>query len=231
MAITPHPRADYAFLFRRIATFLGIADPNSPEGDQIQDGAPFTGSMVKNQIVQSDVETCSLIASVENHSFRSAFFTEDPDPIADGARVPAFIGTHGGVLIETGTASGVYDKGRLAGSFDALRRVRSSFAFYGSPYDLYFIDNDTLHTAGGQRGKVLVPTIPIADATVETPELSTPRAYQNGVIGHAIATLRPVGANAQHRMDWERIWSGYVSMILSNEASLPDPEKMQRIAA
>lgn len=229
----PTPTADlanYQFIFRRVVKFAGIADPNSPEGDSIIPTAPYTADMVKKQIVQADYEVCALIASVENHTFRNKFFTEAMDPIADGARIPGYIGIHGGVYVETGPATDVYKKGRLAGSYNHLDIIKNNFIPYGSPYDLYFIDNGCIHTAGGQRAKVDIPKIPLANEADPTPTLGTPRAYQNAVIGQVFMSMRPVGANVQHRMDWEKIWTGYVQMILGDEASLPEPEQMQRIS-
>lgn len=217
-------------MFRRANKFLGVSDQNSPEGDAVASTAPYTLDTIRKQIVQSDVEMCALIASVEDHPYRNQFFTEAPDAIADGVRIPAYIGIHGGVEVETGVGSAIYKRGRLASSYDHFLRTKENFTFYGSPYDLYYIDNGRLLIASGQRGRVYVPTIPLADDTVALPVLSTPKTYQNGVLGHVIATLRPVGANADHRTSWERIWAGYVQMVNNREASLPSPERMQRIA-
>jgi hypothetical protein len=59
MPITPPPIASYAMIYKRSVKWLGIADPNHPEGDTIAPNAPYTDQMVKTQICQSDHETCA----------------------------------------------------------------------------------------------------------------------------------------------------------------------------
>jgi hypothetical protein len=230
MPITAPPTADYSFIFRRVAKFLGIANPNDPEGDTVLETAPYTQDMVKQQIIQSEYEVNCLIASVEGHPYRNQFFTQEPDPLANGSTIPGYIGIHGGVKVETSKFSNVFEPGRLAGSFDQMQRVRNNFKFYGEPYDLYFIDNGVIHLGASNRAKVYVPTIPVADSSQNAPPLATPKLYANGVIGHAVMTLRIVGSDAQHRLDWANIWAGYVQLIMDKKASLPPPEQMQRIA-
>lgn len=229
MAITAHPKSSYQFCFRRTAKFLGIASPNSPEGDLLIATSPYTADMLKKQLCQADTEICALIASVTDHPFRGEYFTEQPDPIADGARIPGYIGVHGGVFVES--SPNQFTSGRLAQSLDHLNRVKFQSYVYGNSPDLYFIDNGVIHLAAAARAKIFVPTIPIADEGLPSPEFFSPKVYQMGLVAHAIANLRVVGADAQHRNDWTGIWSAYMQMILSGTGSLPEPERLQRISS
>ena len=229
MSVTAHPKSEYQFCFRRIAKFLGVASPNSTEGDAVIATSPYTADLIKKQICQSDTEICALIASVADHPFRAEYFSEEPDAVPDGARIPSYIGVHGGVWVETG--SGEFTPGRLAQSLDHLNRVKFNSHTYGNHPDLYFIDNGVLHLASAPSGKVFVPTIPIADADLPTPELFSPKVYAMGIVAHAISNLRVVGADETHRNNWTGIWSAYMQMILSGKGSLPEPERLQRISS
>lgn len=237
MPITAPPVSSYTFCFRRVARFLGVADPNSAEGDDVMSSAPYTKDQIKKQICQSDVEICALIASVEEHPYRNKFFTEMPEDLANGARIPGYIGVHGGVWVNSIGAGGggTWERGRLAQSFEHLLRTRDKYAVAtsnvpASSVKLYWIENGMLQLVAGAAGRVYVPTIPTPDDTHATPTLATPKVYQWGIVGHTLATLRPVGAESGHRNEWANIWAAYTQMILSGKASLPEPERLQRIA-
>lgn len=230
---TPHPVSSFDFCFRRVVKFLGVSDPNYPEGTQVMATSPYTLDQIRKQICQSDVETCTLIASVEDNPYRNQFFTETPTTINAGARIPAYVGVHGGVEVFLNAA---FVPGRLAQSFEHLQRVADKYAISAlmvpaKSQRLYWIENGRLQLAVAATGRVYVPTIPIPDDTAGTPVLATPKALQWAPIAHAIMTLRPVGSDSGHRNDWGNIWAGYAQMILSGHNSLPEPERMQRIAA
>lgn len=225
---TPHPVSVYAFCFRRVNRYLGSADVvASAEGDAVLSSSPYTLDLLKKQICQSDVEVCSLIASVDDHPYRNKFFTETPDAIASGARIPGYIGVHGGVEIQIAS---VWYPGKLAQNLEHLNRAKDKYAINtalipASSLKLYWIDNGKLHfVASGTSGRVYTPTIPIADDTAGTPTLATPKALQFALIAHALSMLAPLGSDSNHRAYWGQIWSGYVSMILSGKESIPEPE-------
>ncbi len=160
--------------------------------------------------------------------------TDEPILTVESALVCTVSGTNNTSTPISGatvTITAPDEESRLASSFDALMRAREHFAFYGSPSDLYYIENGTAYTAD-PYGNLLVnlPQLVPANPLSNPPVLSSPQVYQNGVVGHAIATLLPVGADAGHRQNWSSIWANYAQLIIGNSASLPDPERMQRIS-
>jgi hypothetical protein len=231
MPFTPPLTADYDLLIRRLTVFLGAADPNYPEGDTVNPNSPYTKAMLQNQLIQSDYEICALIASVEANPYRNTFFTKDPVVVDSGARIPGYIGVHGGV--EVSPAGGRWQRGLLAQSLEHLLRVQDKITIGSnrapaSSLRLYFIDNGALHYCG-TTARITLPTIPIASiAGNATPQFGTPRNYQNAVLAHAMTMTRPVGSDAGHRGNWQDIWGSYVQMIADGATSLPEPERLQR---
>lgn len=228
MAITPHPACDYSILFAECARFLGIA--SNPEGSAILSTAPYTPFFVKKRIVQADIEIVTIICSVQDHPFRGQFISEEPDPIGHDELIPAFMGVHAGVRILSGETFVVGD---LATDFDHFRRVRDFPSVYGQHLNLYWIENGRLQLVDPNgQAKVYVPTIPVQTVTTDAdPVLYSPRSYQNGLLGNVLGNMRTVGADAQHRNDWFSIWQKYEQLIVGKALSLPEPERLQRIAS
>jgi len=229
MAITAHPACDYSILFAEAASFLGIAA--NPESTQILSTAPYTPFFLKKRIVQADIEIITLICSVQDHPYRGQFISEEPDPIGHDEVIPAYMGVHAGVRILAGD---IFLVGDLATDFDHFRRVRDFPAVYGQHPNLYWIENGRIQLIDESSGqaKVYVPTIPVEDVTPEDdPTLYSPRAYQNGLLGNVLGNMRKVGSDSAHRNDWFSIWQGYRQMIMGKALSLPEPERLQRIAS
>lgn len=229
MPITPPPTCDYATVFAETVKFSGWGDPNYPDGSQLAPNAPVTSAFLKKRILQHDYEISLVIASVQDHPYRPEYVTEDPDPLNSGDLIPAYLGVHTGVRIKQGLTFNII--GRLAEHMAHLQRIWKSYVLYGSPTDLYWIENGRifLSDASGQA-KVLVPTIPKGNAADVTPTLYSPAAYQNGLLANTLGNLRLVGSPAGHRNDWFQIWVAYREMIRGKALSLPEPERMQRIA-
>ncbi len=47
MPVTEPPKADYAYVFRRLTKYLGAADPNAPSGDAVNPHSPYTADILK----------------------------------------------------------------------------------------------------------------------------------------------------------------------------------------
>jgi hypothetical protein len=226
-------KANYDFLIKQLTKFLGAADPNYPDGSVVNPNSPYTLQQLRSQLVQSDVEVQALIASVEDHPYRNSFFTTDPVEVGDASRIPGYIGVHGGVEVQV-VPEGKWATGSLAQSLEHLQRVQDKLAIGAdripnSSKKLYFIHNGKLHYLAA-NARVELPTITAGDDTQDSPELYTPRTLQFAPLAHAITLLRPVGYDQQHRIDWQNVWGAYVQMIMAGASSLPEPERMQRVA-
>jgi hypothetical protein len=233
-AYAPPLVANYAYLFRRLTKFAGVADPNDPEGNAVAPNAPFTLQMLRSQLVQSDYEVSALVASVESQPYRNTYFTAEAVEVAAGGKINAYIGVHGGVEVQV-EQNGAWSDGKLAQSLEHLQRNQDKLAIGpnripASSKKLYFIDNGELHYLA-TNGRITLPTIPIGDDAAETPVLYSPRQLQNSVLAHSLTILRPVGVDSAHRLDWQSIWAAYVQMITDGAYSLPEPERVQRIAS
>ncbi len=250
MPTLPVKRADFDFIFRRLVKFLGIAHPNSTEGDQIASGSLYTKDLLTKQIIQSDREVCLLIASVEDHPYRNTFFPDAVPPVEveAGKRIPAYEGVHGGIRIQfyekvENVQKVVEENGRLAQSFDHLQRTRRKLEKFphlvtDSAKLLYWVENGKIEIA--KKDALALIYLPILNfdglsANVEgessvVPSLFTPGSCQNAVLAHSISTLIPVGADADHRRQWSNVWLTAEQMIVGKSLNIPDPEQLQRLA-
>lgn len=230
MALIQEP-ADYNFVLKRVIRWLGIADPNYPEGNVVAPTAPYTVSMIRQQILQSDLEVAALIASTEDHPYRNTYFTAAADSFTDGEKITGYIGVHGKVTV---TISATDVPGRLANSLEHIQRVKDKYAIGAnripaSSKALYWIHNGVVHLVAATAIKIELPRLPVDfDDVPDT--LLTPQVMANAVVGHAVFTAMPVGADVNHRSRWQAIWAGYAQIISGGGYSLPEPERMQRIA-
>ena len=227
-----HDPASYDFVLKRVIRWLGIADPNYPEGNVVAPTAPYTTAMIRQQIIQSDLEVAALIASVEEHPYRNTYFTAAAVSVAAGEKIPGYIGVHGKVLVTIDAAD---VPGKLANSLEHLQRVKDKYAIGAtlipaSSKALYWIDNGVVHLVAATAFKIELPRLPF-DLDDVPDELLTPQIMANAVVAHAVFTAMPVGSDAAHRTRWQNIWSGYAQIIMGGGYSLPEPERMQRIAS
>lgn len=227
-----HPVANYTFIFRRVVRWLGIADANYPEGDEIASTAPYTETMIRQQIIQSDLEVAALVASSADHPFRNDYFTAAAESFTDGAKITGYIGVHGKILV---TVGGTDYPGELASSYEHILRVKRKYALddtNGIPESskrLYWIENGCVYLVAATAFKIELPRL-AHNLASDPPTLLTAQVLANAVIGHAVFTSLPVGADETHRMKWQAIWAGYAQIIAGGGYSLPEPERMQRIA-
>lgn len=254
MAAVPVETAEYSFIFRRLAKFLGVAHPNSAEGDALVDHALYTEDFLEDQIEQSDKEVCLLIASIEDHPYRNTFFPETNQPVEveAGKRIPAYEGVHGGIdirytVLDDSDEPVQYEKpGELAQNFAHLLRTREKSENYphlvtASAKRLYWIENGVLELADTTFvGLVTLPILNLgafaavgegeipADAA---PTLFTPKSLQNALLAHAMATLIPMGGDSALINAWSNVWLKAEQMIKGKNLNIPDPEHLQRLGA
>lgn len=232
-----HAVADYQFVLRRVIRWLGIADPNYPEGTNIATTAPYTITMIRQQIIQSDLEVAALIAGTEDHPFKNDYFTAPADTFTDGAKITGYIGVHGKVtvlVLDTVKDLEIEYPAELASSYEHLLRVKRKFlsdptSIPETSKRLYWIENGRIFLVAATSVTIELPRLTFNLAS-SPPTLLTPQVMANAVIGHAIFTSLPVGSDESHREKWQRIWAGYAQIIAGGGYSLPEPERMQRIA-
>ena len=235
----PIPTANFTEVFRFLTKFLGVADPNYPEGDEVIRTSPYTKKFLQKRLVQADLEVCLLISSIEDHPYRNQFFVGEPAVINANTRIPAYLGVHGGVKIRTSLSETpeVWVDGDLAQSFNALKMARLKTkvnkARWGEHRELYWIENGVIKLIRSDlAAKVYVPTIPVQDVeTAESLELYTPVFYQTAPLAKCLAQLRMSNSDATHRNDWMAIWGDYEQRIYGKALNLPEPERLQRLAA
>lgn len=234
MPFNQHPRADFEMAYRFVVKAAGISDPNYPEGDSVRAGAPFTERYVKEVLLRADVETILIICSVLDHPFRSAYFDDEnqPDLLSDGDRLPAFLGEHGGLKIQITEGGETRDvQGRLAQSFAHLERAKKYPAIYGSIPELYWIENGRIHMGSeDSKAEIRVPTIPFEDASAENPELFSPAAYSSALEARALTKLFIKGTSADYANYFNNLSRYFEAQIIGKALSLPEPERMERLA-
>ncbi len=234
---TTHAKLDYQFALRRVIKWLGAGDDNYPEGTTVNANSLYTQTMIRQQIIQSDLEVAALAAASPDNPYRNEYFTDDPVTVADGEKIVGYVGVHGNAQVRDpeGVQEDVWPA-KLATSFDHIERIRDKAAIGAtlvpeSSLLVYFIHNGIVHLAN--RAYVLeieLPKLPF-DLADETPALLSPQLYANAVIAHAVFTSLPLGADNGHRTQWSNIWAAYAQMIAGGAFSLPEPERLERVAS
>lgn len=229
-------RTEFSFVFNRVVRFLGAADPDEPDGSVIAENSPFTEEAITEQIVQSDLEVGTLIASTPDHPFRSEYFDQDTTTdVSHMGVIPAYVGLHGNVYVRDGVSRFT---AKLANSRDHIERIIEKYEIGGDmavpplSLRLYWIENGRAFTSmpGGQL-EIELPVLPVYDPDDNQSEMLTPQPLANAVIAHALATIAPVGVDAGHRAYWVGLWQMYQRAITGDNAiSLPEPEQHSRIA-
>lgn len=234
---TTHDKLDYQFALRRVIKWLGAGDDNYPEGTTVNPNSLYTQTMIRQQIIQSDLEVAALTASSSDNPYRNEYFTAAPITVDDGEKIVGYVGVHGNVKVRDpeGAVDDVWPA-KLATSFDHIERIRDKAAISPtlvpeSSLLVYFIHNGVVHLANqAYTLEIELPELPF-DLADETPELLSPQLYANAVIAHAVFTSLPLGADNGHRTQWAHIWAAYAQMIAGGAFSLPEPERLERVAS
>lgn len=234
---TTHAKLDYQFALRRVIKWLGAGDDNYPEGTTVNPNSLYTQTMIRQQIIQSDLEVAALTASSADHPYRNEYFTGSAVSVADSEKIVGYVGVHGNAQVRDpeGAVDDVWPA-KLANSYDHIERIRDKAAISpslvpASSLLLFFIHNGVVHLANRDYTlEIELPVLPF-DLSDETPALLSPQLYANAVIAHAVFTSLPLGADNGHRTQWANIWAAYAQMIAGGAFSLPEPERLERIAS
>jgi hypothetical protein len=203
--------------------WLGVADPNFPEGGTVAGGSPYTLTQIKKLIFSCDYEIALMIVNNLEHPFRPNYVTEDTAYLADGDLITAHLGHHSQVTLKNG-ATYVLGKQR---PFERIKLIKENPAIYGSPNNLYAIHGGRFYFADATTlGKMDVPSV-VYDETFTT--MNCPRVYQWAVIAMVIVKAGMEGFNPNHRTYWASVAQMYVNEITAGKVSLPEPEQLERL--
>lgn len=237
----PTPQEIWTNTFRELTKFAGVADPNYPEGGEVRPNGAYTKKFLQKRLVQADLEIILLICSIEDHPYRNQFFG-NPTVINPGARIPVYLGVHGGIEVQTNQnatqpSEETWVSGDLAQSFDHLKsargRAKINFLRWGERKQLYWIENGKIELVRPDlKARIYLPVIPVQDVeTVVNLQLFTPELYRSAPLAKCLSQLAMKDTDQSHLGNWAAIWSNYEQRIYGKALNLPEPERLQRIAA
>jgi hypothetical protein len=228
MALIPTPKAVFTEVFAGVVKALGVQHPNNPEGDVVNPNSPHTSTAIKNWIALADVEIARIICETQDHPYRNAYFTAvigDFVELSDGDRIPNYLGVHGWVKVK-GKSETAFDFGVLAQSLAHVQRHKEK-----TTRKLYFIHNGQIFLyQKDAKAKVEVPSISRPDTAGDPIVLASPYSYQVALIAFAVCAMPILGFNSNIIEKYQQLLNMYENQIRGKSLSLPEPERMERVA-
>lgn len=223
MAITV-TKASFNQTLHRVITLAGMQNPDVST-PAVKEGAPFTLADFKEALHQSAIEIQLIVADTLDHPYRNNYFTETPDTVAYGGRIPSALAAHSKVEI---TVDGTAKPGKKARNRQHVEKCIEFPEIYGPGSRLYWIEHGHLYFVG-TSAKVHSPTVETDRTAVENDnELNLPDAWSNGIVFNTFKHLYMKGQDSAQIAHYTNLFNGiYVPRIVGNDGDMPKPEIYQ----